>query len=104
MLFADTSLNSRKVFSNWERELQLKLSEDQCEQIFTMAHRGSLNVLIQENNYKTLIDGIVLQYYSTNMIQTYLIDAGDVPGNLALYYISGGHVHYYNNSGHKSIN
>lgn len=54
MLFASISLKDVKACQAWERELQIDLSEDNWECIFTIAHKGSLNVTTQENNYKTL--------------------------------------------------
>lgn len=52
-----------KACVNWERDLQTELTEAQWEHISMIAHKGSLNVSIQENNYK-----ILMRWYRTPVI------------------------------------
>lgn len=54
LLFETTSPKSGKACHAWERELKIELTEKQWERMFTIAHKGSINVLTQENNYKLL--------------------------------------------------
>lgn len=46
--------------TSWERDLQLSLTDENCEDIYEYAHKGSLNVALQENSYK-----IATKWYRT---------------------------------------
>lgn len=52
MLFASVSPKAGKACQTWQRRLKIDLSEENWE---CSAHKGSLNVTTQENNYKNLI-------------------------------------------------
>lgn len=38
--------------SSWEKDLHMTLTKEHWEDIYTYAHKGSMNVAIQENGYK----------------------------------------------------
>lgn len=40
--------------ASWEADLHLTLTDDDWDSIYTFAHKGSLNVAIQENGYKII--------------------------------------------------
>lgn len=51
MLFEESNINRDPTCTTWGRELQISFDEE-WETIHEYAHKGSMNVAIQENSYK----------------------------------------------------
>ena len=52
LFYSGFDLKTDTANLKWEEELKISLSTDQWETIFHRLHKGSLNVLTQENGYK----------------------------------------------------
>lgn len=52
MLFEEPNIKRDSACTTWGRELQISLSDEEWETIHEYAHKGSMNVAIQENCYK----------------------------------------------------
>ena len=52
LLFSDVDLEMDEKVQYWERVLDIHISTNEWRHIFTFIHKGSLNVLTQENGYK----------------------------------------------------
>lgn len=54
MLWQNIKPDEGKACSDWSRDLQTKLTNNEWERIYRHTLKGSINVSIQENNYKIL--------------------------------------------------
>lgn len=52
LLFSGHKVKEDKIIQQWEKELTLDLTPTEWEHIFTLMHKGSINVTTQENRYK----------------------------------------------------
>lgn len=52
ILFADQKPKSNLASSKWERDLSINLSDIEWGKIYTIIHKGSINVNVQENGFK----------------------------------------------------
>lgn len=52
LLFSKHNVKEDKIVRQWESDLSLNLTPTDWKRIFTLIHKGSINVLTQENRYK----------------------------------------------------
>lgn len=52
LLFSGHQIKQDKLVLQWENDLSINLSPNEWGQIFTLMHKGSINVSTQENRYK----------------------------------------------------
>lgn len=94
MLWYNAQADEGIACKAWAKDLNITLTNISWEKIYQNVHKGSINVFIQENNYK-----IISQWYCTSLFYTDLmhpaqINAGDVDKQWAISCIFGGIPNY----------
>lgn len=54
LLFSDQNPKNKWTNSKWEQDLSINLSDTEWETIYTITHKGSLNIYAQKNYFKLL--------------------------------------------------
>lgn len=93
LLFSRTKVKDDKIVRQWEHELSIDLTTSEWDRIFTLMHKGSINVSTQ--------NGIERRISFTTFTPLSLQPAGDVMQPAVPYFTSGGNVPLYNHSGQK---